>query len=736
MHVSRGRRFAGALAAAGGLWIAGGSLPLRAHGTEARRVELLSWTRDRIVRVIGANRSELGLNGSKVATETRTIAGRSCLFGDLFAFDVADHYAFDIDEAVDVTITYAPDFTQPFTVAWDRNGGDGFGRSQEMPSERGMPLRQSTVRMERARLAGLGIMKTDFAVAARGGITLCDIAVTRTGMTKPHTAPGSIRIQVIDAETGRELPARVGLYDATGRTPLPSEQAILVHRYADETRLFWVAPQLAWPSINRQAFYVRGSYEAQVPSGAYQLVVTKGPEYRAHAATVTVRAGQTGALTVSLQRYLNQPMRGWYSGDTHLHLMRDTTDDLDVWGQVAAEDISVGNLLEMGNIVTTHFRQPAWGKTGRFARDGHMIASGQEDPRTTQRGHTIHHNLEKPLHLAKDEFFSYHKVFEASHAQGGVSGYAHYGQLFNGRRGLALDVPFGLVDFIEVLQGGRLDTAAWYPFLNLGYKVSPAAGSDYPYFGPSLPGAERYYVKLDREFDADAWYASFKSGHVFVTNGPMLDFTVNGEPMGEELRVAKGTKLEIVASVDLNPDIDQLGRLELVVHGDVVATQQAKGQDHVAIRKTLVADRSMWIAVRAYGTREAPAQGQVQTMGPVAHSAPIYVVVDGRPFYKTSAVPQLVKEQRQHLQDLLSAPVDPMGDLEAWETVDVLARQWERQRQQLRPRISEADAKYDAILRKATGTTTATAPRSHASAGMMLGIAVGLLSVRLRNRTR
>ena len=75
MRISRGRIYAGAVAVAGSLWIAGASLPLHAHGTEARRVELLSWSRDRIVRVIGANRSELGLNGSKVATETKTIAG-------------------------------------------------------------------------------------------------------------------------------------------------------------------------------------------------------------------------------------------------------------------------------------------------------------------------------------------------------------------------------------------------------------------------------------------------------------------------------------------------------------------------------------------------------------------------------------------------------------------------------------------------------------------------------------
>jgi hypothetical protein len=99
-------------------------------------------------------------------------------------------------------------------------------------------------------------------------------------------------------------------------------------------------------------------------------------------------------------------------------------------------------------------------------------------------------------------------------------------------------------------------------------------------------------------------------------------------------------------------------------------------------------------------------------------------------------VPQLVKEQRQHLQDLLTAPVDPMSDLEAWETVDVLSRQWERQRQQLRPRVSEAEAKYDTILRRATGTTTSSAPRSHSSAGIMLIIAVGLMGIRLRKGTR
>ncbi|PYR40278.1 MAG: hypothetical protein DMF95_33950, partial [Acidobacteria bacterium] len=99
---------------AASLLIADQDVRLSAHGTEARRVAVLSWKKPHITRVLGASRSELGLNGSKAPEQMMTVAGQSCVFGDLFAFDVDDRYAFDIDEPVDVTVTYAPERTQPF----------------------------------------------------------------------------------------------------------------------------------------------------------------------------------------------------------------------------------------------------------------------------------------------------------------------------------------------------------------------------------------------------------------------------------------------------------------------------------------------------------------------------------------------------------------------------------------------------------------------------------------------
>jgi len=144
----------------------------------------------------------------------------------------------------------------------------------------------------------------------------------------------------------------------------------------------------------------------------------------------------------------------------------------------------------------------------------------------------------------------------------------------------------------------------------------------------------------------------------------------------------------------------------------------------------------MWIAIRVTGAREIPAQGPVQALGAIAHTAPIYVVVDGEPFWKTAAVPELVRTERQILQDLINGPVDPMGDLEAWETVNVLAPQWERQRYLLRARVQQADAKYQEILRRATGARPSAAQAR--VDGLVLGaIALGtLLIVRRRRFTR
>ena len=696
MTQTRNRIGAAALlgAAAAALTIGWPAPRLQAHGTEARYVELVQWKKPNIARVFGVGASALGVPSSRNSLQMRVIDNKACIIASVVAFDVDDAYGFDVDEPVTVAVTYAPELSTPFQVGWDKNGGTGLGLTEPITPEAGEGLKTVTVTLDRARLAGQGTQGSDFAIGSRTGVALCDIAVTRSGTTVPAAAFGSVRLTVKDAKTGAVVPARVGMYDSSGRAPLVSERAIKLQRYADDLRMLAVNDRTFWPSTNRQAFYVDGNYEGRLPEGTYELVATRGPEFRAFKSSFVVKKDETTAVTVPLERYADLPARGWYSGDSHIHLTRDEVADPLVWGMSAAEDVYVGNILEMGNISGTHFKQPKrWGAASRYAKDRqHYIVSGQEDPRTGHMGHTIHHDLDSPIHADADNYFVYNRVFQEAHDQGALSGFAHMGQGFNGQRGMALTVPFELVDFIEVLQAGRIFTDVWYRFLDMGYRISPTAGSDWPY--SDFPGVVRNYVKVKGRLDVDDWFESFHAGHVYVTNGPFLDFSINGKQMGEELRVKRGTKLSVVASTQLNPDVDGLNRLELVVLSDVAAMQAAEGKDSITFRHTLTADRSMWVAVRALGNRQDP-RNMV-----VAHSAPVYVIVDGEPSWKAEAMPDLVAYQRRQLEELMTKPIDPLEDLEPWETRDLLLSGWDKQRSKVQPYVDEANALYDKLLER------------------------------------
>ena len=696
---------------------------LGAHGSEARYVKRVPVRFPNIANVYGLSYTELGLQANRIPVTLETIAGRACVTGTTIGIDVDDQYAFDIDERVTLKVTYAVGKTRPFVVYWDKSDGEGLGRSNPVEvNASGGSFGEAVIQLDRARFAGQGSLGIDMALGTRDGLAVCGLEVVRSNETPPPRELGTIRLEV-RGSGGTPVPARVGLYDSTGRLPLPSRDAVMVHRFADDVRRIWVSRRGLWPSEGRQAFYVNGTYEAKVPAGRYSVVATKGFEYRAFQATTEVKPGRTTTVVANLVRYADLSASGWFSSDGHVHVQRMKVDDEDVWAQVAAEDVRIGHLVQMGNIAGTHFAQPAWGKAGRFDKNGHAVMSGQEDPRTVHHGHTIHHNLNEPIHLWPDRYFMYHDAFAESHRQGGVSGYAHQAELFNGRRGLAVDAPFGLVDFIEILQNGMLPTDQWYGYLNMGIKLWPEAGSDFPYM--DLPGVVRNYVHVDGPFNIDAWFAAFRKGRVFVSNGPLVSLKVDDHEMGDEFRVDRGATVRVAADARLNPDFGPLERLELVVSGDVVQTVPGGG-DRAELKRDLRIDRGVWIAVRAYGPGTEPRNLRV------AHSAPIFVTVDETGFVKTEALPELVARQRKLLAEMATTRVDPMGDLEPWETKELLIEQYDGQRASLASRIEEADRRYAAML-----TRGSSRAQARGEIAVMLSLAAAaLVATRDRGRQR
>src|SRR5262249_21306246 len=151
-------------------------------------------------------------------------------------------------------------------------------------------------------------------------LTICGITLKRSYTTPMASAHGHVSIEVTD-EADKQVPARVGIYDHTGRLPLPTEESIPV-RFGAVTRIVDFLPYwggVRWPVQNHTGFFVDGRYHARLPVGEYELVVSKGPEYRVVHQFFSINDDRPTEIKVSLRRWLDMPAKGWYSGDDHIH---------------------------------------------------------------------------------------------------------------------------------------------------------------------------------------------------------------------------------------------------------------------------------------------------------------------------------------------------------------------------------------------------------------------------------
>ena len=662
---------------------------------------MLGWQTQDVARVVSF--TPYGPPGT-----VANVAGRKCLSGYLFHFDVLNNLAFDIDETVDLQLTFdLQTSARQFRIEYDSNDGVPTTQTIDLPARGASRFHVEHLRLPRARFAGRLDFDTDFRVTAQApgaeqpgsvkpSMTLCDVSVARTFATPVPRAFGWLTVDTRD-ERGEPTPVRMSIVDASGRMPLPESSAVEVKDFSNRARTVLLpGGTVNWPSQNRWAFYVDGTYRTRLPAGAYTLVATKGIEYRYVSRRFDIAADTKTDLTVKLERWADMPARGWRSGDVHTHFARrDETENLGLLLQARAEDLHISNTLRMGNIAAIHWPQSFWGKSGRYGKDGYFLVAGQEDPRTAVRGHTVHLDLASAVRKP-DRYLSYHEIFAGVREQGGVSGYAHLDRL-GARVGMALDVPFGNVKFIEVLQRGELTTDVWFDFLNLGYRIAPAAGSDAPY-GARI-GDVRSYAKLHGRDDPQGWFDGLARGATFATNGPIIEVELNGVGLGEEVACAPGEQLRLAARVTINPDVDGLDRVVIVEQGRVVKEVKSDGSaTAIDITYAVPATASTWFVVQAYGKTHRRGVGSV-----AAITAPIYVSVAGARTWKRDQVVALAQKMKSEIDALARQTLAGSGRLDEWfETEGPWTRNWPREQHQLRQHMTLAKRHYDELMQAAT----------------------------------
>ena len=239
--------------------------------------------------------------------------------------------------------------------------------------------------------------------------------------------PGELSVSILDEASGTLTPARVRLTDANGdRTPFPQDAISLMYGRNDRAESYDYLPN--------GDFYADGAFEVQLQPGTYHLSLSKGYEYLEQEHELVVEAGEELSRTFRLERWIDMPARGWFPADDHIHIRRSPREDPLILAWVAAEDIHVGALLQMGDFWATYFAQYAWGRDGVYQLEDYLLTSGQEDPRTHELGHTISLAADDFVRFS-GEYYYYDRIFDRVRELGGVTGYAHQGVTFHGYRG-------------------------------------------------------------------------------------------------------------------------------------------------------------------------------------------------------------------------------------------------------------------------------------------------------------
>ncbi len=422
-----------------------------------------------------------------------------------------------------------------------------------------------------------------------------------------------------------------------------------------------------------------------LPPGEYTVEYTRGPEYKVKTQTVTVPNAETHQETFHLERWIHIAAEGWRSGDHHVHAAgcahyESPTEGVspeDMMRHILGEDLNVGCVLSWG---------PCWyfqkqffdGKVHELSTDDYVMRYDVEVSGFPS-SHAGHLSL---LGLTEDDYSGTERieewpswdlpVLQWAKEQGAVTGFSHSGwglkvdgdELPNynmppfdgiGANEYIVDVVHDAVDFISTVDTPAVwELNIWYHTLNCGFRTRISGETDFPCIYGERVGLGRIYVKMpDGPLDFDAWVAGLKDGRSYVGDGKshLLDFTVGGVPVGEEIATGEISQLNLEApstvtvtarvaarlgetpnleiknrSLDQQPywDVErariaesQKVPVELIVNGQTVETQEIVADGKVVpVQFEASIDKSSWVALRIF---------------PSSHTNPVFVIVDGKP---------------------------------------------------------------------------------------------------------
>ncbi len=477
-----------------------------------------------------------------------------------------------------------------------------------------------------------------------------DLATTLPEQYRLH----SVVVRARDQQTGDPVYTRVHVQDESGEYwppaghmknfPYGFNSSVGGDVIVDQRRFAYVEPEFTLP----------------LAAGTYTMELAKGMEYEPAQLRFEVKAGVVPQIELGLKRWVDMKARGWYSGDTHVHFLSPQTGLL----EARAEDVNVVNILASKWSESFTDVEEFTGEPSKESDPLHIVYVNEE-ARHPYLGHAVLLNLHRLVYplawgrggqsnesvIGGHDYPAMAMIAAEARQQNALVSWAHFP---NPGAEIAVDFALGRIDAVDLMTWGdplhpapgtqQSAVEAWYRLLNAGFRVPVLGGTD-KMFNNQMTGAVRTYANVHGKFDYSSWIAAIRAGRTFVTSGPMLTMTVNGQPPGAVLNVGNGSTAAVKITVDSMLPVEYI---EVVYNGQMVAQER---NDEQLAHQSLVASVRLhepgWIAGRAYSDRRFTYQWFPPITPPLrhfAHTSPVYVNLDCRRAKSNAAISELLRQ--------------------------------------------------------------------------------------------
>lgn len=477
------------------------------------------------------------------------------------------------------------------------------------------------------------------------------VRVSKTGnrqieLTRP--AGGQLKLKLIDNK-GKPLPGKISVFGLEGtRTPY----------FAPENP---VESGRGWERFKNSVYLNRQPLEINLAAGRYLLVASYGPLYTSDSQVIEVLSGQSRDLIFKLEKAVS--LKGYISVDPHLHTINsDGTLSLpERLRSIVAENLDVAIATDH-NYVTDY--QPELNRLG--LNDYLRVFPGVEvtplnnylhlnnypvaiKPEEKTRGAVIpvFEKVTELLNSCRQK--NPNSLLQLNHPRAGDLGYFENVALDKKEAGSAqADLELGF-DLIEIMNGASFhrgnDQAVtdWLNLLSKGFRFPAIGSSDSHGAAGGEPGYSRVMVRCQKKLKDLSWEdlaSALKRGQSFITNGPLVEFTVNGKfQPGDQLTDRDG-KVRARIRVQSAPWIE-VSEVRVIVNGErkidfpigTAAIEPKKFDRKVDLE--LKADAFLVVEVvgrrSLYPVVQQPARnGQPEEAAlPYAITNPVFIDVDG-----------------------------------------------------------------------------------------------------------